>query len=195
MQDTVPEQTTRPQQMKAGPRRIPGNSLKSWVPRRLLAVKQNTFTAEVLGDHPAHHRWGQTEKNYMSPCGEATPELLSSSSHSVLHECIYPLGRCPSNAILASPGWRITCNMILPHLSLTHVPGSVGNARRAPWLLPSMFLAPCQNRDQWGLWLRGGHHEGQAAPPLWLALPTGESGSSARLSTESGIEFFQFPKF
>ena len=145
MQDTVPEQTTRPQQMKAGPRRIPGNSLKSWVPRRLLAVKQNTFTAEVLGDHPAHHRWGQTEKNYMSPCGEATPELLSSSSHSVLHECIYPLGRCPSNAILASPGWRITCNMILPHLSLTHVPGSVGNARRAPWLLPSMFLAPCQN--------------------------------------------------
>ena len=81
----------------------------------------------------------------MSPCGEATPELLSSSSHSVLHECIYPLGRCPSNAILASPGWRITCNVILPHLSLTHVPGSVGNARRAPWLLPSMFLAPCQN--------------------------------------------------
>ena len=81
----------------------------------------------------------------MSPRGEAASKLVSSSSHSLLHERIYPLGRCPSNTVLASPGRAHTCNVILPHLSLTHVLGSVGNARRVPWLLPSMFLAPCQN--------------------------------------------------
>ena len=81
----------------------------------------------------------------MSPHGEAASKLVSSSSHSLLHERIYPLGRCPSNTVLASPGRAHTCNVILPHLSLTHVLGSVGNARRVPWLLPSMFLAPCQN--------------------------------------------------
>lgn len=73
----------------------------------------------------------------MSPRGEAASKLVSSSSHSLLHERIYPLGRCPSNTVLASPGRAHTCNVILPHLSLTHVLGSVGNARRVPWLLPS----------------------------------------------------------
>ena len=65
--------------------------------------------------------------------------------HTALHEPIYPLDQCPSNAVLHLQVGARACNVILPHLSLTHVFGSVGNASRGPWLPPSMLLAPCQN--------------------------------------------------